>query len=185
MLKEKRTILLFCLEIGLIIHVILISIYFLNKNIYGYTEIGKYTITSIHTKDLESVKELKKNDLVIFNKEAKIKEKSTLYYYTIIDETYQIQSDKVVEIIGKGKNKIYTVGENNLTISKEKTLGKKVFAIPFLGLLVNACETKIGFFLLVLFPIILFIIYHILTLKKIEKKKVHTKKEKNKKIKMR
>ena len=188
MKKEKRkwqAHLISILEIILATYVILLSTYFLNKNMYGYTEIGKYTIITIHSKE-ENI-ELKKNDLVIFNKEKKLKKNEILYYYTIVDETYKVRSDKIKSLTGKEKNTIYTIGENDLTISQEKILGKKVLRIPTLGFIINLCEEKIGFFTLIILPIIIFMVYHLIDLcklnipKKEEKGKVENEKNKGKK----
>lgn len=74
--------------------------------------------------------------------------------------TYQIENQKVTHrVIGSSQGNYITKGDANPTsdanpVAASQIVGKVVCAIPFLGYVISAIQSKTGIFLLVLFLII-------------------------------
>ena len=68
-------------EIIIIIYVIFMTLIFLSKNKFGYTEIGRKVFVSVDKNDI--VKKVKKNDLLIITDNKKISKNNVTYYYSV------------------------------------------------------------------------------------------------------
>ena len=83
-------------EVLIVIYVIFMTIMFLNKNKYGYTQIGSRTFVSVDKKLVNDLSGSKKGDLLILKNNNNIKNGDLIYYYCIVGDEYHIKLDKVL-----------------------------------------------------------------------------------------
>lgn len=144
-MKKKLGIIWNIIQVVIIIFVILVTIFVLCKNKYGYTEIANYNFSYTD-----------KNELLIIKKTDSIKEKDNIYYYDVYKNKYVIRNDKVTKI----ENSKYYISEST-SIEKNKIIGKSDKTIPVLGKLLSFLESKLGFILFVIIPLVIIFIYQI------------------------
>lgn len=138
----------------------------LNYNDYKVTEFGK---TSLIIVDNDSLKQFKKGSLLIVKKEEdKIKVGEDIIFYN----TYNNQVSLAVgELLDKTKvnetENTYTLN-GNYDISSQYIVGSvsSTKVLPFLGTLLGIFESRIGFLLLIIFPITLIFLYEVYILVK-------------------
>ena len=140
-------IILNIIQVIIIIYVLLVTTLMFCANEYGYTEIGNYVFNSDN------------NDLLLIKKDNNIKEEDTIYYYSTVNEKYTIVSNKVISINKDDKNSLYTVEED--VISSSKVIGKTTKKIKVLGGILRYLESKPGFLIFVLLPILVIFIYQV------------------------
>lgn len=154
-------------EILIVIYVIFMTIMFLNKNKYGYTQIGSKTLVSVDKKLINDLSGSKKGDLLIIKNSNNIKNGDLIYYYCIVGDEYHIRYDKL-----QLRNKdIFIDGQ---VVSSDRIIGTKVTNIGFIGNFLILSETKAGFLILILLPIFLVFLFQVYMFI------VDTKKEKDK-----
>ena len=100
-------------EVLIMFYVVIMTVFFLNKNRFGFTEIGKSVYVSV---DKETAKELsgtKNFDLFIIKKDNNIEGKSKAYYYSSSKDNYVVKEG----VISVDKNNAFHV--NDILISSE------------------------------------------------------------------
>ena len=140
-------------EVLIMIYVIVMTVFFLNKNRFGFTEIGKSVYVSV---DKDAAKELsgtKNLDLLIIKKDNSIDNKKKTYYYSSSKDNYIVKEDYV----SVDSNNAYHV--NDILISSERVIGNKGITIPLVGGFLRVIENKIGFIVFVFLPIFLVFLY--------------------------
>lgn len=127
----------------IILYVIIITCLLFFSNKYGYTELGSYTLNNTS-----------KGDLLFIKKNNSIKKGDNIYYYATSGEKYIIFNDEVIEV---KKDKSYVVGNVNInsTIKSDKVIGTKVASYKHIGKFLDLVESRVGFLLLVLLPILI------------------------------
>lgn len=146
----------------IIVYVVLATAILLNKNKYGYTQFGNYTISSIKLADEREIDKVQAGDLLIVHNNTNIKKGDTIYYYVVYGEKYLIHSDSVLSIEKDDYNSVYTIDqEESFTIASSRVLGKKGIIIPKLGAILNVVESRPGFLFLVLLPIFVVFVYQV------------------------
>ena len=130
----------------IILYVVIITCLLFFSNKYGYTELGDYTLNNTS-----------KGDLLFIKKNNNIKKGDNVYYYSTANEKYVIFSDEVIEIKKDNNTKSYVVGNINVnsTVKSNKVIGTKVASYKYIGSFLNLVESRIGFLLLVLLPILI------------------------------
>ena len=139
-------------EIIIIIYVIFMTLIFLSKNKFGYTEIGRKVFVSVDKNDI--VKKVKKNDLLIITDNKKISKNNVTYYYSVSKDEYVVDSEKITY----QNNSFFS---NGVLITKDRIIGDRMFKIPLLGGFLKIVESKLGFLLLVFLPIFFVFIYQV------------------------
>lgn len=155
-MKKKLNIIWSILQVIIIIFVISITVFVLCKNKYGYTEIANYNFSYITNTDTKYIDNTNKNDLLIIKKNKSIKQNDNIFYYDINKNKYVIRQSKVIKIDSSS----YYISENT-SIEKDKIIGKSYKTIPKLGGIISFLETKLGFILFIIIPLVIIFIYQI------------------------
>jgi energy-coupling factor transporter transmembrane protein EcfT len=150
------------LEFVIILFVILMTSVLLSKNKYGYTQFGKYTISSVDLVSERGIKDAKDGDLLIVKNSNDIKVGDVIYYYVVYNESYVIQSDPVINVESDDFSSAYTIDRGgNMTIASSRVLGKERKIYHGLGRILAVLESKLGFLFLVLLPVLVIFIYQV------------------------
>lgn len=143
------------IQVFILIYVFFITFLVININEYGYSEIGKSTYVPINKKIKKYLGNYKSSDLLII-KNNKINTNDEIYYYTVEGSNYYISKTKVVEI----NNNVYSTADS-FNIEQDRIVGNKVVKIKYVGFLLNFLLKEIGYFCLIILPMLILLIYHI------------------------
>lgn len=159
-MKNRIKWLVRIIEILVVLYVVIITLCILCKNSFGFTKFGKYTITSID-KDMNDyiLKDSNVGNLLVIKASNEIKEGDIIYYYSPIKDTsYSIKSSVVLSKKDKG----YVLDDSKKTfVENERMVGRGAIQIPVLGTIFEKLETKVGFLIFVLLPIVLVFIHQV------------------------
>lgn len=163
------------LEIIIVIYVIVVTSCILCRNNFGFTQFGSYTIASVDEVNVNYLSDSKPGNLLVIKNNDNLKKDDLLYYYTPINEEYVIKNGVVNQIIKSNDNALYILDNDEKTsVSDSRILGKDVKEFAFLGSVKDVLESRIGFLLLVLLPIVIVFVYEIckfvISIKQEEKK---------------
>ena len=161
-MKKVLKVLLGIIEIIVVVFAITITTLMLSKNQFGYTQIGDKILVNV-TKDNEDyLTQFKKGDLIIIEKEdyEKVNNGDELYYLTTEAKEYIINKGYVSNKTGNKKTAIYTFDEDN-AIASERVLGQYDKSYGNLGGVLNTLESRWGFLLGVILPIMVIFIYQV------------------------
>lgn len=142
-------------EVLIMIYVVVMTVFFLNKNRFGFTEIGKSVYVSIDKETTKNLSGTKNMDLFIIKKDNNIGSKSKAYYYSSSKDNYVVKEG----IVSVDNNNAYHV--NDILISSERIIGMKGMKIPLIGGFLRLIENKIGFIVFVFLPIFLVFIFRV------------------------
>lgn len=165
------------LEVIIIVYVILMTIFILTKNKYGYTQIGSTTYVNVDKDMVKRISGVSKGSILVLSTKNVEKGKD-VYFYTVDEEGYVIDRGELSSI--ESDTYIMKKGEH---IPKGRIIGLKTMSIAGLGSYFSLVEGKIGFIFLVLLPITLvfgYQIFEFLIILKREKEYVNTIDDSNK-----
>lgn len=150
-------------EVIIIIYVVLVTMFVLCKNKYGYTQFGDYSFTNIDLIAEKNVKDTKKGDLLVVKNSNDIHKGDLIYYYAVLNDNYIVRSAVVADVKEDDYSALYTVSLSNTTINvaSSRVLGKYSTVYNNLGSILSVLESRVGFLLLVLLPIIVVFIYQV------------------------
>lgn len=154
-------------EVIIIIYVICMTAFLLCKNEYGFTQIGDMTYITIN-KHLQSyLPETKEHDLLMVkqnNKDINVGDK--IYYYAVENNEYIIKTAHVQEnVISEDDMALYQLDdESKTTIATTRVIGKYSAIYHNIGGVLDVLQSRIGFLLLVILPILLIFMYQIYAL---------------------
>ena len=155
------------IEVIIIIYVICITAFLLCKNKYGFTQIGDMTFITINEEASEYLEESQKGDLLLV-KENKddITVGDKIYYYDTEDSTYVVKSNHVKEMktSDSGMGVYVLDDEENSTIATTRAIGKCSTIYHTIGGILDILQSRLGFLLLVILPILLIFMYQIYAL---------------------
>lgn len=155
------------IEVIIIIYVICITAFLLCKNKYGFTQIGDMTFITINEEASEYLEESQKGDLLLV-KENKddITVGDKIYYYDTEDSTYVVKSNHVKEMktSDSGMGVYVLDDEENSTIATTRAIGKYSTIYHTIGGILDILQSRLGFLLLVILPILLIFMYQIYAL---------------------
>lgn len=103
---------------------------------------------------VKDAKELRQNDIIT--------------YWTIIGGERVLNTHRIVNIYDGGEFCIFeTQGDNNtiadpLTVHENEIVGKYLFRVPGVGKVIDYMQSPLGFFLVVVLPVLIFFIYHLI-----------------------
>lgn len=142
-------------QVFIIIYVIFMTVLFLGKNKYGFTEIGSFVFVNVDSRITKNVNDVKKMDLIIIKKDKDFKINDSVYYYSVTDDVYSIGKNPIITF----NDNLYTI--DNSIVDEDRILGKSGFIIPLIGGFLSITESKIGFLLFVFLPIFIVFIHQV------------------------
>ena len=150
-------------EVIIIIYVVLVTMFVLCKNKYGYTQFGDYSFANIDLIAEKNVKDTKKGDLLVVKNSNDIHKGDLIYYYAVLNDNYIVRSAVVADVKEDDYSALYTVSLSNTTINvaSSRVLGKYSTVYNNLGSILSVLESIVGFLLLVLLPIMVVFIYQV------------------------
>ena len=150
-------------EVLIIIYVVLVTMFVLCKNKYGYTQFGDYSFANIDLIAEKNVKDTKKGDLLVVKNSNDIHKGDLIYYYAVLNDKYIVRSAVVTDVKEDNYSALYTVSLSNTTINvaSSRVLGKYSTVYNNLGSILSVLESRVGFILLVLLPIMVVFIYQV------------------------
>ena len=150
-------------EVLIIIYVVLVTMFVLCKNKYGYTQFGDYSFANIDLIAEKNVKDTKKGDLLVVKNSNDIHKGDLIYYYAVLNDNYIVRSAVVSDVKEDDYSALYTVSLSNTTINvaSSRVLGKYSTVYNNLGSILSVLESRVGFILLVLLPIMVVFIYQV------------------------
>lgn len=154
-------------EVLIIIYVIAITACLLATNKYGFTQFGDTTLVTIDEFRSAYLEEAQEKDLLIVRgTPSKIEVGDKIYYYGTADNKYTVETAHVKEIINEDQTAaVYQLDdEDETTIASNRVLGKYSAIYHDIGGILDILESKIGFLLLVILPILLIFMYQIYAL---------------------
>lgn len=150
-------------EVIIIIYVVLVTMFVLCKNKYGYTQFGDYSFANIDLIAEKNVKDTKKGDLLVVKNSNDIHKGDLIYYYAVLNDNYIVRSAVVADVKEDDYSALYTVSLSNTTINvaSSRVLGKYSTVYNNLGSILSVLESRVGFLLLVFLPIMVVFIYQV------------------------
>ena len=150
-------------EVLIIIYVVLVTMFVFCKNKYGYTQFGDYSFANIDLIAEKNVKDTKKGDLLVVKNSNDIHKGDLIYYYAVLNDRYIVRSAVVTDVKEDDYSALYTVSLSNTTINvaSSRVLGKYSTVYNNLGSILSVLESRVGFLLLVLLPIMVVFIYQV------------------------
>jgi len=156
------------LEILIIVYVIFITACILFRNDYGFTQFGEYTLVSLNKNDAKYIKNAKDGNLLIVKKDKNIAVNDYIYYYATIDERYVIRTGAVEGVTKDDYNSLYNIKTTisskkpvKISVNNKRVLGTAATQYEKLGDILEFLETRVGFLIFVLLPIMLVFVYQI------------------------
>ena len=151
------------LEVVIIIYVIIVTACVLCKNSFGFTQFGNYTIASVNEVNVNYLDDSKVGNLIVISDRKNINKDDMVYYYALVDDAYVIKSGVVDRVINNKGSYLYELSDDQKTsVFDTRILGKNINQYVFLGNVKNVLESKIGFLVLVLLPIVIVFAYQII-----------------------
>lgn len=156
------------IELIIIIYVICMTAFLLCKNDYGFTQIGDMTFITINEHLQENLPdEAQKGDLLLVKEgTGNINVGDKIYYYATENNEYVIRSAYVREIVTSDDDMaLYQLDDEvGTTIATTRVLGKYSAIYHTIGGVLDVLQSRIGFLLLVILPILLIFMYQIYAL---------------------
>lgn len=156
------------LEVLIIIYVILITTTIIFRNDYGYSELDKYTLSNINEVDSKYIKDSKPGNLLIVKKTNDIEVGDYIYYYAVIKEKYYIRTGIVTKVTKDDYNSLYDIDtkitgdkQEKFSVSSSRVLGKYASQKEKLGSILTFLQTRLGFLIFVLIPIMIVFLYQL------------------------
>ena len=164
-MKKLGKIILGVLETVVICYTIAITACLICVNEYGYTQLGNYTIVQATKAEEKLLNDVKSGDLLIIKKGNNIVTSNIVYYYSVTNEQYFIKSAPIKAIKDEGYGRLYTLDIKNIeeinTINEKKLIGNYISIHRGIGKVLDVLESRVGFLLLVLLPIMIIFIFHV------------------------
>ena len=154
-------------EVIIIIYVICITAFLLCKNNYGFTQIGDMTFITIDEEAINYLPEAKENDLLLVRADSSdIEVGDKIYYYDTENSMYVVKSAHVKTIQSSDSGMgVYTLDDSEeSTIATTRAIGKYSTTYKTIGGILDILQSRLGFLLLVILPILLIFMYQIYAL---------------------
>ena len=166
-MKRILKVLFSIFEVILILYVIAITTCLLCRNHYGSTQFGDYSLIIVNEDNEEDLSNFQKGDLVIIE-DADYDDVSVgdvLYYYDSVDEEYVIKTGTVSDKTGDKKQGLYYFQGVEQSISEKRVIGTyDGMSYHTVGAVLGFLQSRIGFLLCVILPIMVLFIYQIYSL---------------------
>lgn len=155
------------IEVVIIIYVICITACLLSTNKFGFTQFGNTTLLTISNHMQQYLPESKEHDLIIVKGTTEdIGVGDKIYYYATADNKYIVKTANVKEIISKDTSTaLYQLDDDaKTTVATTRVIGKYSAIYHNIGGILDILESKIGFLLLVILPILLIFMWQVYAL---------------------
>lgn len=156
------------LEVLIIIYVIFLTSCILSRNKFGFTQFGSYTLSSVESTDAKYVENTKSGDLLVVKSSSDIVKGDRLYYYATLNDRYVVRTGIVEKVQKDEYNSLYTIDtlvsgdkKAKLNVTQTRVLGKYSSTIGSLGAIWKFLQSRLGFLIFVLLPILLVFVYQI------------------------
>ena len=153
-MKKNLKLIWNILQVIILVYVFFITFLVVNINEFGFSEVGKSTYVPV-TKKVKKYLNYKTGDLLII-KNTEINKNDNIYYYTVVDSEYYIAKTKVLEV----NKDIYTT-EDKFNIDEDRIVGNRIIKIKYIGFILNFLLKEIGYFIFIILPMLILLIYHI------------------------
>ena len=162
LLKKIGSFLWGLLEVVIIVYVIIITMFILFRNKFGYTQFDRFTFVTMQDETYEYIDGAKEGDLLIVKSTVNIDVGDVIYYYTNINNQYVVKSAPVESMTEGETTTLYVVDDGmGSTIASTKVLGKESALKSSWGYVIDILVSRFGFLFLVLLPIMIVFIYQI------------------------
>jgi len=157
------------LVVAIVIAAISTYISFVSSSGNGAPSIFGVSLLSVQTDSMKDT--LMPGDLIVdlpVNNPKELRRGDIITYWTIIEGKRVLNTHRIVNIYDGGDFCIFeTQGDNNnsadpLTVHQNEIVGKYAFRIPGVGKAIDYMQTPLGFFLVVVLPVLIFFIYHLI-----------------------
>ena len=152
----------------IIIYVIFLTSCILCRNKFGFTQFGNYTLSSVESTDAKYVENTKSGDLLVVKSSKDIVKGDRLYYYATLNDRYVVRTGIVEKVEKDEYNSLYTIDtlisgdkKAKLNVTQTRVLGKYSSTIGSLGSVWKFLQSRLGFLIFVLLPILLVFVYQI------------------------
>ena len=156
------------LEVLIIIYVIFLTSCILCRNKFGFTQFGSYTLSSVESTDAKYVENTKSGDLLVVKSSNDIVKGDRLYYYATLNDRYVVRTGIVEKVEKDEYNSLYTIDtlisgdkKAKLNVTQTRVLGKYSSTVGSLGSVWKFLQSRLGFLIFVLLPILLVFVYQI------------------------
>lgn len=165
--KAVSVVLNIILWIVVIIAAFFSIVTFSQKSDAGVASLAGYTPMSVLTESMKG--EFDKGDLIIVKKvdPTQLKEGDIISYWTLIENRRAINTHRIVEKMEtNGIVQFMTKGDVNeavdpLIVSQGDIIGRYAFRVPFMGRILNALSSSVGFLVIIILPLLAFFIYQL------------------------
>lgn len=153
-----------------VVKYILLSIYivlaiFVTFCLFAFNKFSDVSFSNKIILGLDSdVSEFKAGSLLISTKDIKcVDVNDTILYYDTIDNKNRVSSTKVLDVMETNNNEYTYVIDSSMFLSSEYLIGKidDIIAIPFIGYVFNIFTSRLGYFILIIIPIVIAFIYQL------------------------
>lgn len=162
LLKKIGSFLWGLLEVVIIVYVIIITMFILFRNKFGYTQFDRFTFVTMQDETYEYIDGAKEGDLLIVKSTVNIDVGDVIYYYTNINNQYVVKAAPVESMTEGETTTLYVVDDGmGSTVASTKVLGKESALKSSWGYVIDILVSRFGFLFLVLLPIMIVFIYQI------------------------
>lgn len=167
-MRKVLKCLLGIVEVIIIVYAVSITTLLLSKNKFGYTQLGNNILVMINEDNKENLTRFTKGDLAVISKVNynDVNVGDELYYFVTENDEYIIKAGIVASKNGDKASAIYTFEENKeLTIASERVIGSfSGHSYASIGGMLSFMESRIGFLITVILPIMVLFIYQVYNL---------------------
>lgn len=142
---------------------VFLTVCLLNYNKYHITELGKKSLIIVSDDDLEP--KYVKNDLVVVykNNNEDIKSGDYVFFYNAYQNQVSVNLGKIIKSTRVNEKEYTYTLEGNLEVSSQYVIGKSETSKSYsnMGLVLKVLESRLGFLLIIILPILVLFIYQI------------------------
>jgi hypothetical protein len=152
------------IEVIVVVYVIFVTSLILFRNKYNYTQFDDKTLLTVNKDNINLLKNGAKNkDLLIIKQDiSKIKEGSLIYYYEANDSKYIVKTGIVSSLTKDDTQAVYVLEDKDkTTVASSRVMGMYYERKANLGGVLDFLESRVGFLIFVLLPILVIFIYQI------------------------
>ncbi len=167
--KALNTIVNVVLVVALIFASVCIFISYTSTMSNGVPSLFGLKLLTVQTDSMKDT--IMPGDLIIdidVKDAAELKEGDIITYRTLIQGKEVLNTHRIVRKYPSGEYCIFeTQGDNSnipdpITVHQNEIVGQYVFRIPAVGAAIDFMQTPLGFFLVVVLPVLIFFVYHLI-----------------------
>ena len=167
--KALNTIVNVVLVVALVFAAVCIFISYSSTMTNGVPSLFGVKLLTVQTDSMKDT--IMPGDLIIdidVKDPAELEEGDIITYRTIIKGKEELNTHRIVRKYTGGEYCIFeTQGDNStipdpITVHQNEIVGQYVFRIPAVGAAIDFMQTPLGFFLVVVLPVLIFFVYHLI-----------------------